>query len=107
MDSIYTSFYVLGYSTSPPSEKRPPKRSAQNPVNSEGQMLSNSIHLTNGGPKPRKKGQKDISQNPVDLGDFDLLSERTWKLLTIANQELPDEILKDIENSVDEFKETL
>jgi len=33
------------------------------------------------------------------LGDFDLLSERTWKLLTIANQELPDEILKDIENS--------
>ena len=66
-------------------------------------MLSNSIHLTNGGPKPRKKGQEDISQNPVDLGDFDLLSERTWKLLTIANQELPDEILKDIENSVDEF----
>merc|ERR1712038_253236 len=96
-----------GYSTSPPSEKRPPKRSAQNPVNSKGEMLSNSIHLTNGGPKPRKKGQEDTSQNPVNLGDFDLLSERTWKLLTIANQELPDEILKDIENSVDEFKETL
>ena len=79
-------------------------------------MLSNSIHLTNGGPKPRKKGQEDASknaevqsppempsQNPINLGDFDLLSERTLKLLTIANQELPDEILKDIENSVDEF----
>ena len=70
-------------------------------------MLSNSIHLTNGGPKPRKKGQEDKSQNPINLGDFDLLSERTLNLLTIANQELPDEILKDIENSVDEFKETL
>ena len=82
--------------------------------------LSNSIHLTNGGPKPRKKGQEDASktaeaqlpseipsQNPVNFGDFDLLSERTLNLLTIANQELPDEILKDIENSVDEFKETL
>ena len=47
------------------------------------------------------------SQNPINLGDFDLLSERTLNLLTIANQELPDEILKDIENSVDEFKGTL
>ena len=84
---------------SPPSEKRPPKRSAQNPVSSDGQILSNSIHLTNGGPKPRKKGQEDTSktaeaqlpseipsQNPVNFGDFDLLSERTLNLLTIANQ---------------------
>merc|ERR1712045_931748 len=59
---------------SPLSEKKPTKRSAQNPVNSEGKMLSNSIYLTNGGPKPRKKVQEDTSQNPVNLGDFDLLS---------------------------------
>ena len=81
-------------------------------------MLSNSIYLTNGGPKPRKKGQEDASKNnntttdapnllPVHSDDFDLLSERTMKILTIANQELPDEILNDIENSVDEFKGTL
>jgi len=88
---------------SPPSEKKPTKRSAQNSVNSEGKMLSNSIFLTNGGPKPRKKVQEDISQNPVNLGDFDLLSERTLKLLTIANEELPNELLKDIENYVDKF----
>merc|ERR1712119_57417 len=99
---------------SPLSEKRPPKRSAQNPVNSEGKMLSNSIYLTNGGPKPRKKGQEDDSKTnngttealnllPVNSGDFDLLSDTTMKLLTIANQELSDEILEDIENSVNEF----
>merc|ERR1712038_1266425 len=103
---------------SPLSEKRPTKRSAQNPVNSEGKMLSNSIYLTNGGPKPRKKGQEDTSQTnngttealnllPVNSGDFDLLSDTTMKLLTIANQELPDEILEGMENSVDEFKGTL
>merc|ERR1712045_521345 len=85
---------------SPPSEKKPTKRSAQNPVNSEGKMLSNSIYLTNGGPKPRKKGQEDASKNNntttdapnlllVHSDDFDLLSERTMKILTIANQELP------------------
>merc|ERR1712119_184011 len=90
------------------AEKKPTKRSAQNLVNSEGKMLSNSIYLTNGGPKPRKKGQEDASKNnntttdapnllPVHSDDFDLLSERTMKILTIANQELPDEILEDIE----------
>jgi len=40
------------------TEKRPPKRSAQNPVNSEGQMLSNSRHLTNGGPSQGRKVKK-------------------------------------------------
>merc|ERR1711988_866876 len=97
------------------AEKKPTKRSAQNLVNSEGKMLSNSIYLTNGGPKPRKKGQEDASKTnngttealnllPVNSGDFDLLSDTTMKLLTIANQELSDEILEDIENSVNEFK---
>jgi len=100
------------------AEKKPTKRSAQNLVNSEGKMLSNSIYLTNGGPKPRKKGQEDASKTnngttealnlpPVNSGDFDLLSDTTIKLLTIANQELSDEILEGMENSVDEFKGTL
>jgi len=51
------------------AETKGTKRRPQNPVNSEGQLLSNSIYLSKGGPKASNRGQDEAE----DL--YDLLSD--------------------------------
>jgi len=54
-------------------ETKGTKRRPETLVNTEGQLLSNSMFLSKGGPKASNKGQNKVA-------DFDLLSDRTLDL---------------------------
>ena len=60
-------------------ETKGTKRRPENPTDSDGQLLSNSINLSKGGPKASNRGQDDEAE---DL--YDLLSDFTNEQLTIS-----------------------
>ena len=58
-------------------ETKGTKRRPETLVNTEGQLLSNSVFLSKGGPKASNKGQNKVA-------DFDLLSDHTKAVLNIV-----------------------
>ena len=59
------------------AETKGTKRRPEILVNTEGQLLSNSMFLSKGGPKASNKGQNKVA-------DTDLLSDRTMAVLKLV-----------------------
>merc|ERR1712141_901682 len=92
------------------SKTKGTKRRPEKPVNPEGQLLSNSMYLSKGGPKASNKGQNKVAENLVNTegqvlsnsvflskggpkasnkgqnkaADFDLLSDHSLAVLSIV-----------------------